>query len=448
MKNRQRRSAGWRHCRQWLLAGSALPIAVQTAGCDADRTLRPTVPQYPALLIGHGSSVDAHRGHIVSSTLVGVVSKDVAAQTIATFKAGEAFSARYDIERWSITYTTIDLHGELVTASAGVFFPIGAPGAVPLVSFSHGTETVKSAVPSNPTNVNLQGIVNASDGSAIVVADYLGMGVDSMHPQAYLNAAIGASTSVDALLAARRLANQREVRLDGRLFVYGYSQGGQVAMALVRELERNPRRGLTVTAAAPMSGPYDLYGNVKSNLTEPVSFKPRSIGAILNVTAAWQMYGIAERLDELLVPPYDEIGVKLQRSGMTTAELLAVVPFVSGDVFQPSLIKSVLNDPDAPFSRALRANETYDWAPRTPMRMYFGTADQQVNPQNARTAIARMRNLGAENVDTVNLGRLTHASAQWPAFIDARKWFDSFPILAPGDDDEAEAGLAGTRGEP
>jgi pimeloyl-ACP methyl ester carboxylesterase len=319
---------------------------------------------------------------------------------------------------------------------------------MPLVSFSHGTETVKSAIASNPASINTHGIVNASDGSAIVVADYLGMGIDSAHPQAYLNAAIGAATSVDALLAARRMANRREVLLDGRLFVYGYSQGGQVAMALLRELERNPRRGLTVTAGAPMSGPYDLYGSAKSNITNPVALKARSVNSIFAVTAAWQMYGIADRLDELLIPPYDQVGLSIQRTGLTADSLAKVVPLISRDVLQPSLIESILNNPDAPFSRALRENETYDWAPRTPIRIYFATLDLQVNPQNARVAIARMRELGAQNVDTVNLGPLNHGTAQWPAFIDARKWFDSFPIPAPSDDDESEHGLAVTGRQP
>jgi pimeloyl-ACP methyl ester carboxylesterase len=298
---------------------------------------------------------------------------------------------------------------------------------VPLVSFSHGTETVKSAVASNPASINTHGIINASDGSAIVVADYLGMGVDSMHPQAYLNAAIGAATSVDALLAAKRMADRREISFDGRLFIYGYSQGGQVAMALLRELERNPRRGFTPTAGAPMSGPYDLYSTAKSNLIAPVSLKARSVNAILAITSLWQMYGTADRLDELLIPQYAQIGLRMQATGMTAAELGAVVPFVSRDVLQPSLIESILNDPESPPSRAFRINETYDWAPRTPIRIYFATQDLQVDPQNARTTIKRMRELGAQDVDTVNLGPLNHVPAQWPAFIAAKTWFNTFP---------------------
>ena len=421
------RSGWWER----LVVGGTLAVTLTGSACNPDRAAAPSALPLASADIGGGNSVDAHRGHIDSAVFVRVVPQSVAAQRIATNGAGGAFSAVYDVEQWKIAYTTIDLHGQRVTASAGVFLPIGAPGPVPLVFFSHGTETSKSAVASNPALINTQGLINASSGSATVVPDYLGMGVDSVHPQLYLNAAIGASTSLDALLAGQRIAKRREIELDGRLFVYGYSQGGQVAMALMRELERNPRRGLTVTAGAPMSGPYDLYYSAKTNLLEPVSLKSRSVNAILAVTAAWQMYGIAERLDELLVPAYAEIGLRVQATGMTAAELLPLVPFVSLDVLQPSLIQSTLNDPDAPLSRAFRLNETYDWAPRTPIRMYFGTLDLEVSPNNARIAISRMRELGAQNVDTVNLGPLSHAGAQWPAFIEARKWFNTFPAPAP-----------------
>jgi hypothetical protein len=127
---------------------------------------------------------------------------------------------------------------------------------------------------------------------------------------------------------------------------------------------------------------------------------------------------------------------------------VAVVPLISRDVLRPSLIESILNNPDAPFSRAMRENETYDWAPRTPIRIYFATQDLQVTPQNARVAIARMRDLGAQNVDTVNLGPLSHGAAQWPAFINARKWFDSFPAPTLEGESADDLGLAVTGHQP
>jgi hypothetical protein len=58
--------------------------------------------------------------------------------------------------------------------------------------------------------------------------------------------------------------------------------------------------------------------------------------------------------------------------------------------------------------------------------------------RNARTAFFRMRELGAADVDTVNLGPLNHGPAQWPAYIGARKWFGTFPAPAVVDTDEED----------
>jgi pimeloyl-ACP methyl ester carboxylesterase len=65
---------------------------------------------------------------------------------------------------------------------------------------------------------------------------------------------------IDALAAARTaLPNTFAASTtdSGKLFITGYSEGGYVAMATERALELS---GKTVTAAAPMSGPYALEG--------------------------------------------------------------------------------------------------------------------------------------------------------------------------------------------
>src|ERR1700691_5251020 len=83
------------------------------------------------------------------------------------------------------------------------------------------------------------------------------------------------------------LASIGFTRDDGQLFITGYSQGGYVAMATHRAMET---AGMTVTASAPMSGPYALaafvdavfYGEVNGD--GPVS-------ATLLLTAYQKVYG-------------------------------------------------------------------------------------------------------------------------------------------------------------
>src|SRR5258708_8407088 len=75
---------------------------------------------------------------------------------------------------------------------------------------------------------------------------------------------------IDALTAARKALGHvlaSSTTDNGKLFISGYSQGGYVAMATHKAMQAG---GMTVTASAPMSGPYALeafgdavfFGNV------------------------------------------------------------------------------------------------------------------------------------------------------------------------------------------
>lgn len=423
-------------------------IAASIAACTGDRT---TAPRHPAFSPSASRETGnwGQRGRVVDATLLRHVTRDEAAALLApnaSLGALEAFAPRYDVDQYAMSYTTINEKGEPTVASAGVFVPIGAGRRLPLVSFSHGTQTDKQKVPSTLAFINPQGIVNAAHGSVAVLADYVGMGVDAAHIHPYLIAQVGADASLDALRAARRLLKTLDLSLDGRLFIYGYSQGGQVAMALLREIEREPRANFTVTAAAPGSGPYafgEVFKTALANPNPPVQKTP-SVPVIFLVASFQAVYHLADRMDELLVPPFDAIGERMVTSGMTDAEAAAIpVAKFSRDVLQPDLFQSILNDPEAPIVQAMRANETYDWTPRTPLRMYYTPADLVVSPMNTLLALERMRARDAKDVEAIPLvglngEALTHGQAQTFAYIAARRWFDTFPTPTHVVDDDTD----------
>jgi hypothetical protein len=423
-------------------------IAAGVAACTADDTIAPRRAAFTAST-SRESGNWGQRGRVVDVTLLRHVTKEDAAALLAPnagLGALEAFEPKYDVDQYAMSYTTINEKGEPIVASAGVFVPIGAGTRLPLVSFSHGTQTDKQKVPSTLAFINPQGIVNAAHGSVAVLADYVGMGVDAGHIHPYLVAQVGADASLDALRAARRLLKTLGLSLDGRLFIYGYSQGGQVAMALLREIEREPRSGFTVTAAAPASGPYafgEVFTTALANPNPPVQKTP-SVPVIYLVASFQAVYHLADRMDEVLVPPFDAIGEHIVASGMSDAEAQAIpVTKYSRDVMQPQLIESILNDPLSPMAEAMRSNEVYDWAPRTPLRMYYTSTDAVVNPANTLLAFDRMRARGAPDVDAIELhdpsGKaLTHGTAQWPSYIAARRWFDTFPVPVLDPDDGAD----------
>jgi pimeloyl-ACP methyl ester carboxylesterase len=294
------------------------------------------------------------------------------------------------------------------------------------MSYSHGTVTEKSDVPSNPASEEglVTGALFATTGALIAMADYLGLGGNAgVHP--YVHANSEASAGLDALRAARTLAARQNVGLSDKLFVFGYSQGGQAAMALVKEIEEHATPEFTVTAAAPMSGPYDLYGTAKTFLGSSSPNLSASIYTVYAMGAYNAIYDFAPSLDQLLKPPYDQLASTLVTTGMPFGQVASSVAAVPRDMLQPAVLDAVLDDPDSPISAALRANDLYEWAPRTPMRLYYGSLDTDVPPQNALTAAERMRALGAADVEAMNLGAYTHGGAVMPAFVAAGEWFNA-----------------------
>lgn len=423
-------------------------VTVSVAACNAEKTAAPRHVAF-APSMSRESGNWGQRGRVVGAKILRHITAEEAAALLApnaSLGALDAFEPRYDVDQYAMSYTTINEKGEPTVASAGVFVPIGAGTRLPLVSFSHGTQTDKQKVPSTLAFINPQGIVNAAHGSVAVLADYVGMGVDAPHIHPYLVAQVGADASLDALRAARRLLTTLGLSLDGRLFIYGYSQGGQVAMALLREIEREPRSHFTVTAAVGGSGPYAFGEVIKvafANPNPPVQ-KQLSVPVLFLFAAFQDVYHFAARMDQVLVPPFDAIGERIVTRGMPDAEV-ATQPFttVARDMLRPTVVESILSDPNSPIVLAMRANETYDFAPRAPVRMYYTPADAVVNPTNAFIALQRMRELGAPDVELFPVfglhgESLTHVAAQWPVYIAARRWFDTFPAPTTVDDDDPD----------
>lgn len=407
-------------------------VAAGAAACNSD-TLAPSKSQRPAAPVSAVFDVNwGQRGHVTHDTLLRRLTKAEVAAALLARNPGPgalaAFDTIYNVAQYAIEYTTIDAKGEPTIASAAVFVPDTSGLSLPLVSFSHGTQTDKHKVPSTLAFINPQGSINATHGSVTVLADYLGMGSDSAHTTPYLVADAEAASSLDALRAARAYISRLGLSLDGRLFVYGYSEGGSVSMALAREIEREPRSGFRVTAVAPMAGAYALYEVGRAALANPTPTVPGATGAIFVLAAYQAVYHLGVGLSDLLIAPYDSLGNVLITKGMPDADANRLFGGVHPrDVMQPAALDAWVNDPESPLSRALRANATYEWQPRAPMRLYFGTLDVTVDTLNTHIAAEFMRGLSAP-VEVVPLSGLNHAAAQWPAYISARKWFDSFPV--------------------
>ena len=204
-----------------------------------------------------------------------------------------------DFAVYKIRYATLDDKGGSTDASGALMAPTGAgtrcSGARPVVLYARGTSTDRDVDLTNLDNAqNAEGLLIAaffaSQGFLVVAPNYTGYDTSTLDHHPYLVAEAQAADMTDALAAARRalpVAAASSTTDDGRLYVTGYSQGGHVAMATQRALERE---GLTVTASAPMSGPYALSAFVDAVFAGRVNGGATVLGSFL-FTAYQHAYG-------------------------------------------------------------------------------------------------------------------------------------------------------------
>ena len=157
-----------------------------------------------------------------------------------------------EVRHFVYEYPSTDADGQPVTISGIVMVPAEiANGTTPcdgIILFNHhtigspddapsqGELDVPSGILANPLKPNY----------IVVMSDYIGYGSSIGHKVAYLCGDTNARNSLDGLLAARQLLDDKQIPKGRFLFNMGYSQGGTESMyiAKLRDMEYKDR-GIT-----------------------------------------------------------------------------------------------------------------------------------------------------------------------------------------------------------
>jgi hypothetical protein len=266
--------------RHW---GAAFAAALLTA-CGSDSTTSSV-----ASSSAHGTLVENPPFRIASLN-----AESFAAQLSANATAAQLLPITgtpiCGVDFYYIKFWTVGGAGETTESSGALMVPTGAAptcsGPRPIVLYAHGTWTDQSGNMADITNTSTPSPTNdenvivaamfAAQGYIVVAPNFAGYDISTLGYHPYVDAAQQSGEMIDALTAARTaLPNTFAAATSdsGKLFITGYSAGAHAAMATQRALQA---AGQTVTAAAPMSGPYALeafgdfvmYGGVFLGSTE------------------------------------------------------------------------------------------------------------------------------------------------------------------------------------
>ncbi len=335
--------------------------------------------------------------------------------------------AVFDISIYKMVYLTVDLMGEETIASGTVAFPTNGGGDLPLVSYQHSVVYRKSDAPSrfNLTDIEtLVGPVFGSSGFFAVSPDYLGLG-DSPGFHPFTLAEPTATAVVDALRAARHLAVEFNVTLNNQVFLMGYSQGGYSTMAAQRAIEEFHSDEFSLTATAPMAGPYDLAETMLDVfLSDQNYIFPSALPYfILAYNEATPFFGDPA---EIFLEPYLTDAISLFDGTHSGAEIDSFLPLIPKEMLREEFLDQIRNNPDHPFRKAFRENTLLDWVPQTPMRMFHCASDEAMPIENAHKALESFKAAGADSVELIDPASfLGHVDCSLPSVIGALEWFVS-----------------------
>lgn len=363
----------------------------------------------------------AGRGDVVSVVPVAAHSRAEIAHALDQLHVGTD-SLRYDVHAYRVTYRTVDPYGRPTTATGLLTLPDGGGQRLGLVSDTHGTMVNRGYAPSVSEDAGTQSYLFASTGRAVAAPDYLGLGKGpGLHP--YMDTRSAVTASVDMLRAARTAAGRLGRTVNGDVYATGFSQGGQVAMAVARAVQEGDAPGFRLKAVAPAAGPYDLEGTEVPALADG---RVNDISGVFYISyflvAQNRLHHIYKDPAEVFQEPYAGRVERLfdgrHEEEDITRQLAPDVKELLTDSFYRQLSR-----PTGAFREALRVNDhTCDWKPDVPVRLYAGDKDTDVPIGNARTCARTLAQEGAR-VRVLNQGDVDHVGSYVAALPKIARWF-------------------------
>jgi hypothetical protein len=390
------------------------------------------------LLIIQLSASELQGQYLINIQSLGVVSSTEVSEELG-------FPVEVGVRTYKLNYEAFDWNGELDTLSGLLTIPDYEAVAFPIVTYQHGTSNSPQAVPSNRSSGYEECLAYSASGYATMAPDYFGLGdSDGFHP--YVHAESEALAGVYMILAGKEAMDQLSVGYTDQLFLSGYSQGGHAAMALHKMLQEEWSTELPVTASAPMSGPYSISVVMRDLILSDETYF--FVGYVPYVILSYEfVYGnIYDDYEDVFKPQYVPDIEAFFNNEQSLSDMTFNIGFrILGEtgnlvpkfMLQDTMLHNFADNPNHPLRQALLRNDTYNWAPQSPMRLYFCEGDDQVPFMNSIAAADSMTRLGAMDVSAVSISKeLDHVDCAPPAILESIDFFNSFlPVtttLDPG----------------
>ena len=340
-------------------------------------------------------------------------------------------------DSYKVTYCTVDavLPGQSnarPTIATGMVSVPRKSGPLSTVVYLHGTSVSFYDAVSNPNIFGTfsengesfdgppSNAIFAGNGFIYIAPDYLGLGDSTVPRHRYFHADTEASSALDLLDAANGLLASLHVKRNGKLFTFGFSQGGHSALAFHRELEG---ARVEVTGTATVGGVFDVeQWFVASLANRQTATVPLYVSYIL--LAYDDVYDVYQHTSDVFRKPYASAVGDLFDMEHFFDDIVAALAPNAHALLTPSYFTNVTTNTQNPLRVRLRENAVDRWRPRAPLLVYHSLDDEEVPYDGALVSVDRLRNRGAD-VSVHTLAGFDHVNSWVQAMPRAVTWFRS-----------------------
>lgn len=339
---------------------------------------------------------------------------------------------QYGVDIYKISYST-PYKGVQVQASGLLCVPKDYNDTlpIPIISAHHGTIFHDDQAPSSYSNSNTQASnqleLLASAGYVVLIPDYLGFGdsKDLAHP--YYDKAHSVTAVMDFMKAGIELLERDSVVLKEEVFLFGYSEGGYVTMAVQQAIEMDVRYAdVKLAASAIGAGGYSLNGILNKLVAQEIYSSPNYLANVIygyQQTNDWP-----EDLSDYFQSSYADTIPALLNGSYTGSEVNASLTDTLENLLNTTFWNK-LNGADGGETKirtALSVNSVASWVPMKPTRMYHGTDDLIVPFDDSKETAQRFNEKGAIDVTFIPIDGANHSTGLVPMVKDVIEWFPTF----------------------
>lgn len=307
------------------------------------------------------------------------------------------------------TYPTVDHAGKPCVMSGVIYMAPKQKASKhigKMAMYSHYTIMRSVDAPSANQLFDLQGI-GLSVGMSVVAADYEGFGATGDRIQAYCFAEANARASLDALLAARKWLAEHGYTVGDTIVNYGYSQGGQTAMAALKLSQTEYRGRVHFIKTIVGAGPYDLRMTYRKFLDWKKIGQPAVLPMTLVTFNELYKLGIDYK-NAFFEPLASNVKSWIISKKFSTTEFTDLVGADSiAKYIKPAYCDSASVEMKGILGYVDKMRFTDDWTPDadTNVKLYHSLKDDIVAPENTKNLYNWLKSKGVQNavIDTTSL---------------------------------------------